>query len=45
LTAENLERFLAVYLSTVEDPRDAIKRRHRLIDMAVIAIAAVLCIG
>jgi len=43
LTAENLEGSLAGHFSTLEDPRDASKRRHKLIDMVVIAIAAVIC--
>ena len=43
MTAENLEGSLAGHFSTLEDPRDASKRRHKLIDMVVIAIAAVIC--
>ena len=43
MTAENLERSLAGHFSVLEDPRCAIKRRHNLIDMVVIAIAAVIC--
>jgi predicted transposase YbfD/YdcC len=43
LTAEQLEHSLAGHFSTLEDPRDARRRRHKLIDMVVIAIAAVIC--
>ena len=40
---ENLEGSLAGHFVTLEDPRDPAKRRHKLIDMVVIAIAAVIC--
>ncbi len=38
-----LDRSLAGHFARLEDPRDALRRRHKLIDMIVIAIAAVLC--
>jgi len=34
---------LIEHFSTLEDPRDPSKCRHKLIDILVIAIAAVLC--
>jgi predicted transposase YbfD/YdcC len=43
LTAENLEGSLAGHFFTLEDPRDPARLRHKLIDMVVIAIAAVIC--
>jgi predicted transposase YbfD/YdcC len=43
LTAENLEGSLAGHFSPLEDPRDPTRRRHKLIDRVVIAIAAVMC--
>jgi hypothetical protein len=39
----SLERSLVGHFAVLEDPRDALRRRHKLIDMIVIAIAAVLC--
>ena len=39
----NLDRSLAGHFSSLGDPRCPIKRRHILIDMILIAIAAVLC--
>ena len=39
----NLDRSLAGHFSSLDDLRCPIKRRHDLIDMIVIAIAAVLC--
>jgi predicted transposase YbfD/YdcC len=39
----NLDRSLAGHFAVLEDPRCSIKRRHNLIDMIVVAIAAVLC--
>ncbi len=38
-----LDRSLMTQFASLEDPRCAIKRRHPLIDMIVIAIAGVLC--
>jgi hypothetical protein len=38
-----LERSFAKHFAPLEDPRDAVRRRHKLIDMIVIAIAAVRC--
>jgi len=38
-----LDRSLVVHFAPLEDPRDALRRRHKLIEMVVIAIAAVLC--
>jgi len=38
-----VDRSLARHFTGLEDPRCALKRRHRLVDMVVIAIAAVLC--
>lgn len=38
-----VDRSLARHFSGLDDPRCALKRRHRLVDMLVIAIAAVLC--
>ena len=43
MKAENLEGSLAGHFVTLEDPRDPAKCRHKLIDMVVIAIAAVIC--
>jgi predicted transposase YbfD/YdcC len=43
LTAENLEGSLAGHFFTLEDPRDPARLRHKLMDMVVIAIAAVIC--
>ena len=37
------DRSLAGHFARLEDPRDALRRRHKLIEMVVIAIAAVLC--
>lgn len=34
---------LLAYFSVIEDPRDASKRRHKLVDMIAIAVAAVIC--
>jgi predicted transposase YbfD/YdcC len=34
---------LVAHFSVIEDPRDASKRRHKLLDMIVIAVAAVIC--
>ena len=39
----SLDRSLAGHFAVLEDPRDALRRRHNLIEMVVIAIAAVLC--
>jgi predicted transposase YbfD/YdcC len=39
----SLDRSLAGHFAVLEDPRDALRRRHKLIEMVVIAIAAVLC--
>jgi predicted transposase YbfD/YdcC len=39
----NLDRSLAGHFAALDDPRCPLKRRHYLIDMIVIAIAAVLC--
>jgi hypothetical protein len=39
----NLDRSLAGHFATLADPRCPIKRHHDLIDMIVIAIAAVIC--
>jgi predicted transposase YbfD/YdcC len=39
----SLDRSLVGHFAPLEDPRDALRRRHKLIDMIVIAIAAVLC--
>jgi len=38
-----LDRSLVRHFADLEDPRCALKRRHRLVDMIVIAIAAMLC--
>jgi hypothetical protein len=38
-----LDRSLVRHFADLEDPRCALKRRHRLVDMIVIAIAAVSC--
>jgi len=38
-----LDRSLAGHFTVLEDPRCPIKRRHNLIDLIVIAIAATLC--
>ena len=38
-----LDRSLAGHFSVLDDPRCPLNRRHRLIDMIVIAIAATLC--
>jgi hypothetical protein len=43
LAAENLDGSLAGHFSTLEDPRGPTRRRHKLLDMVVIAIAAVIC--
>ncbi len=43
MTVENLEGSLAGHFSTLEDRRDPAKLRHKLVDMVVIAIAAVIC--
>jgi predicted transposase YbfD/YdcC len=43
MSEPDLDRSLAGHFSVLEDPRCPIKRRHRLIDMIVIAIAATLC--
>jgi len=40
---ETAETSLVNHFSILEDPRDALRRRHHLIDMVVIAIAATLC--
>jgi predicted transposase YbfD/YdcC len=40
---DNERKSLSEYFSVLEDTRDAIKRRHKLMDMIVIAIAAVIC--
>jgi predicted transposase YbfD/YdcC len=37
------DQSLVGHFAVLEDPRDGTKRRHRLIDMIVIAIAATLC--
>ena len=39
----SLDRSLAGHFAVLEDPRDVLRRRHKLIEMVVIAIAAVLC--
>jgi predicted transposase YbfD/YdcC len=39
---ETAETSLVGHFSILEDPRDALRRRHRLLDMVVIAIAATL---
>ena len=39
----SLDRSLAGHFAVLDDPRDALRRRHKLIEMVVIAIAAVLC--
>jgi hypothetical protein len=39
----SLDRSLAGHFAVLEDPRDALRRRHNLIEMIVIAIAGVLC--
>jgi hypothetical protein len=39
----NPDRSIVVHFAALEDPRDALRRRHSLIEMIVIAIAAVLC--
>jgi predicted transposase YbfD/YdcC len=36
-------RSLVGHLSVIEDPRDALKSRHKLLDIQVIAVAAVIC--
>lgn len=38
-----LDHSLIRHFSTLEDPRCALKRRHNLLDMIVMAIAATLC--
>jgi predicted transposase YbfD/YdcC len=38
-----LDRSLMTHFSTLEDPRCALKQRHNLFDMIVIAIAGTLC--
>jgi hypothetical protein len=38
-----LDRSLMTHFSTLEDPRCTLKRRHKLLDMIVIAIAGTLC--
>jgi predicted transposase YbfD/YdcC len=38
-----VDRSLTRHFATLEDPRCALKRRHNLLDMIVIAIAATLC--
>ena len=39
----NPDRSIVVHFAALDDPRDALRRRHSLIEMIVIAIAAVLC--
>ena len=43
MTAENLEGFLAGHSFTFEDLRGPVRLRHKLADMVVIAIGAVIC--
>jgi predicted transposase YbfD/YdcC len=43
MNGDDADGSLVGHLSVVEDPRDALKRRHKLIDMLAIAVAAVLC--
>lgn len=42
MTAPEADSSLVAHFSVLEDPRDALKRRHQLLDMVVIAIAATL---
>jgi predicted transposase YbfD/YdcC len=42
MTAPEADSSLVAHFSVLEDPRDALKRRHHLLDMVVIAIAATL---
>jgi len=41
----SIDRSLVGHFALLEDPRDALRRRHKLIEMVVIAIAAVPCGG
>jgi predicted transposase YbfD/YdcC len=43
MNEETPDRSLIGHFAVLEDPRDASKRRHKLIDMVVIAVAAVIC--
>lgn len=43
MSDENLGGSLIGHFSGLEDPRDGIKRRHKLIDMIAIAVAGVIC--
>lgn len=42
MTAPEADSSLVAHFSVLQDPRDALKRRHHLLDMVVIAIAATL---
>jgi hypothetical protein len=43
MSSDKKGKSLSEYFSVLEDTRDATKRRHKLMDMIVIAIAAVMC--
>lgn len=43
LNGDEGDRSLIGHFSVIEDPRDPLKSRHKLIDMLVIAVAAVIC--
>jgi len=43
MTGSDSDRSLVGHFSVIEDPRDAIDSRHKLIDILVVAVAAVIC--
>ncbi len=43
MTFEDSDHSLIKHFSTLEDPRDGTKARHKLLDMIAIAVAAVIC--